>query len=219
MPDFVQITLHENGEGIEAVWARAVDAGLYEIASVPFLHMTPTAGDVVAASADASGGLTFDKVVKRGGRWVAVYNWFPEPGATTADVISRLDATAKKNDLVVESCLEPKPGIAGCVYVAAPHALTPEQLDSLVRNSGAPAALDRVLPVAGSPAKPARLARAAAKAKAPAKAKAKAPAKAKPKAKATTKARAKPKAKAKAKPKAKAKAKPKAKPAKRKKRR
>src|SRR3954469_25925172 len=127
MPDFVQIKLHDNGEGIEAVWARAVDAGLYEIASVPFLHMTPTTGDIVAASKDPGGGLTFDKVVKRGGRWVAVYNWFPEEGATTGDVIARLDATAKGNDLVVESCLEPKAGVAGCVYIAAPTKMTPEQ--------------------------------------------------------------------------------------------
>jgi hypothetical protein len=153
MSDFVQIKLHDKGDGVEEVWARAVDAGLYEIASVPFLHMSPTSGDIVAAH-DEGGSLTFDKVVKKGGRWVAVYNWFPRKGATTADVVARLDGAAKTADLVVENCLEPAEGVAGCVYVAAPKAMTPEQLDNLLGSSGAAADLERVLPVALSPGKP-----------------------------------------------------------------
>jgi hypothetical protein len=168
MPDFVQIQLHDNGEGIEAVWARAVDAGLYEIASVPFLHMSPTAGDVIAAKLDDSGALTYEKTVKRSGRWVAVYNWYPREGGTVGDIVARLEAIAKGNDLVVEKALEPSAGMAGCVYVAAPSKLTPEQLDSLVRGAGAPADLERVLPVALSPAKPARLAKASASSSKPA---------------------------------------------------
>lgn len=171
MPDFVQIQLHDNGEGIEAVWARAVDAGLYEIASVPFLHMSPTAGDVVAVHRDDSGALTYEKVVRPSGRWVAVYNWYPREGATSGDIVARLASIAKGNDLVVEKALEPSAGVAGCVYVAAPSSLTPEQLDSLVRNAGAPADLERVLPVALSPAKPSRLAKASATSSAAAKAK------------------------------------------------
>jgi hypothetical protein len=181
MPDFVQIQLHDNGEGIEAVWARAVDAGLYEIASVPFLHMSPTAGDVVAVHRDDSGALTYEKVVRPSGRWVAVYNWYPREGATSGDIVARLASIAKGNDLVVEKALEPSAGVAGCVYVAAPSSLTPEQLDSLVRNAGAPADLERVLPVALSPAKPSRLAKAsAASAKSAASTSTKAAVKAKP---------------------------------------
>ena len=189
MSDFVQITLHDHGDSIEEVWAKAVSAGLYEIASVPFLHMSVTAGDVVAAF-QGDRGLMFDTTagpVKKGGRWVAVYNWFPATGATVGDVIAKLNETAKHHDLVVESCLEPRNGIAGCVYVAAPTSVTPEQLDKLMRNSGAPADLDRVLPSAFSPAKPSRLSRArppvATSAKKKPAAKKKPPAKKKPAAK------------------------------------
>ncbi|HEY4220105.1 MAG TPA: hypothetical protein VGO62_02155 [Myxococcota bacterium] len=177
-PDFVQITLRDDGDGIEAVWARAVSAGLYEITGVPFLHMSPTAGDIVAVS-DGE----VDKIVKSGGRWVAVYNWFPRDGATAGDIIGPLTQVAKANDLVMD-CFEPKTGMAGCAYVAAPRSLTPEQLDALLRSADAPADIDRLLPVAGSVARPTR--RAATK---------KMPAKKKPAAKKKKKAAAKKKKK------------------------
>ena len=79
----------------EVVW-EVDEAGLYEIASVPFLHMSPTSGDVVAVSKDDQGELRFDKVVKKGGRWVSVYNWFPQKAAKASKKKPAKKAKKKK---------------------------------------------------------------------------------------------------------------------------
>lgn len=149
----IRIFLHDNGERLEGVWATPAGKGLYKIESVPFLHMAPTCGDVVEAAPDPARGsdLVAVRTKKKGGRWVAVYNWYAQPGATAREVVARLHDAAKKKQLVVESCLEPKDGVAGCVYIAAPKQATPAQVDGIVDGAGAPADFLRVLPVRAAP--------------------------------------------------------------------
>ena len=146
MAELVRLFLHDDGEGIEGVWGKPTARDwTYELVSVPFLHMSPTCSDVVEARPDPIRGneLIYKATVKKGGRWVAVYNWFPHKGGTVGDVLARLDTVAKKSDLVIESCLEPLDGAAGCIYIASPKAVspatrTPREPDASRRASQSP---------------------------------------------------------------------------------
>src|SRR5687767_3163383 len=100
---WVKLFLHEGADQEESVWAETAGEKngkpVFRLKNIPFLRLSLTWGDIVyaAPSPNKNGELVVDGVAEKGGRWVAVYNYFPDEGATAADVVSRLSDAGKKN--------------------------------------------------------------------------------------------------------------------------
>jgi len=163
-PKLIKICLENRGEDSETPWAEdlgpAKDAPKgsrkVRLVNVPFMHAKPTWGDVIVVSPVADGLPTWDsnniawskigtRILEDSGRFAMIVNFTPPSTDASGGVaFGALDKTCAALDIVCEGCYGPTDGRPGCVYLAVPGQLEPEDVMAVL--DAVPAKLEQIHP-------------------------------------------------------------------------
>jgi hypothetical protein len=157
----VKVFLHDRGEDVESAWCQPVGeergAALFRLVNVPFLHAKPTYGDVIAAFRDDRfdgnwawdrDGVPWERVGERlhtdGERYALIADYTMR---TDADFGALIAALERQHAIVAEGCFGPRGEEPGRLYLAAPRALTPDEVMAAVTRLGRGFRFELVHPV------------------------------------------------------------------------
>ena len=161
----VKIAIHSQGEDVETPFAEDLGPAdgppgsrRVRIGNVLFLHAKPTYEDVVIASPDEDGRLTwdtqgmqYDAVCERldedSGRWTMIVEYEVEAGSDVVTAFKALDLAGMDADIAVEGLSSPKPGKPGRAYLAMPGALRVDAARAFLRGLDVPMTFEVVHPV------------------------------------------------------------------------
>ncbi len=162
----VKVRLHSRDLDRETPWAEdcgpapaPAGARYVRLANVPFLHAKPTYGDVIVASPDEEGmlswddeGLPYEQVVDRiiedGGRWAMVLDYeLLDSASNTQAAFSALDVAGEEADIAVEGCFAPGPGRPGRAYLAVPASLDVDDVLTFLERQDLPMSMTLVHPL------------------------------------------------------------------------
>ena len=138
----VKVLLRDRDGDTESIWCQVVDEarGLYRVDNIPFLRTRPTYGDVIVATPDREGSLSFRRVHERGGLRSAALEYRRK--ATFRPLVAWLKSTY---GIVAEGLVGPRRGAYGLLALAVPRGVSPSAAIAAasakfadVRRSGAP---------------------------------------------------------------------------------
>ncbi|MGC4000864.1 MAG: hypothetical protein QM767_26785 [Anaeromyxobacter sp.] len=126
---------------------------------MPFFHDKPTYEDVIVASPDRDGVLSWnsrglspqricDRLIEDSGRWGMILDYeLLEPRAAARPAFGALHDAGERLDIVVEGCFGPKDGEPGRARLAVPAGLGVERVLEYLASQGLPLRLVLVHPV------------------------------------------------------------------------
>ncbi len=164
----VKVRLHSRGLDCETPWGEdcgpapaPAGARFVRLANVPFLHPKPTYGDVIVASPDEHGVLSWDseglpyeqvaeRIIEDGGRWAMILDYqVMDAAADSQAAFSALDLAGEEADIAVEGCFAPGRGRPGRAYLAVPATLDVDDVLTFLERQDLPMSMTLVHPVEG----------------------------------------------------------------------
>jgi hypothetical protein len=129
--EHVKVLFHAKGEDPETVWCLPAGetkngGSLFIVDNIPFLHASPTFGDLIEAAPDKEGVLTLRRLHAAGGRYPMIVDY---PRSVP---LKALDALVRAEEIASEGCFAPEGTAPGRLYLAVPETRKPADVFALL---------------------------------------------------------------------------------------